>query len=303
MKITFIMLTAALIAVVLATFLCAVAKVNGKRTLRNVSAMLVFMLDVALDAWKQLWAIGGNAHRLMANSELGVGTHDANITKLTDAAITVRHLLYKKGSDNDHIAVSGATDIPLGVVADEATAAELDVTVKLLGKGETKKMVANAAITAGVPVYAAASGKVAPTGSVRVGIARTASAADGDVIEVQDQVPTAANGYTAGQGGAVTQITSSSTGVTVNTLVGQITTVALTTAAAAEERFTVTNSSVAAADVIALSTTYAGNGTPMLSVVAVAAGSFDVVVTNVHASAALNALMVINFAVIKGTAA
>lgn len=297
------MLAAALIAVVLATFLCAVAKVNGKRTLRNVAALFTFYCDGTLDAFKHVCAAPGQAYRLMANSELGVGTHDANITKLTDAAITTRHLLYKKGSDNDHIAVSGATDIPLGVVADEATAAELDVTVKLLGKGETKKMVANAAITAGVPVYGAASGKVAPTGSVLVGIARTAAAADGDVIEVQDKVPSVASGFAAGQGGAVTQITTAATGVTVNTLVGQITTVALTTAAAAEERFTVTNSSVAAADVIALSTTYAGAGTPMLSVVAVAAGSFDVVVTNVHASAALNALMVINFAVIKGTAA
>jgi hypothetical protein len=98
---------------------------------------------------------------------------------------------------------------------------------------------------------------------------------------------------------AVTQITTAATGVTVNALGGTITTVALTTAAAAEEEFTVTNSSVAATDVISLSTTYAGAGTPILSVKGVAAGSFKVVVSNVHASAALNALMVINFAVTK----
>ena len=105
-----------------------------------------------------------------------------------------------------------------------------------------------------------------------------------------------------GPGGAVTQITSSATGVTLNTKRGQITTVALTTAAAAEERFTVTNSKVAATDVIALSTTYNGAGTPMLSVVAVGAGTFDIVVTNVHAANALNALMVINFVVLQGAA-
>lgn len=103
-------------------------------------------------------------------------------------------------------------------------------------------------------------------------------------------------------GGAVTQITTAATGVTLNTFCGQITTVALTTAAAAEERFTVTNSRVAATDVICLSTTYAGAGVPMLSVMKVVAGAFDIVVSNVDA-AAINALMVINFVVIKSTAA
>lgn len=110
-------------------------------------------------------------------------------------------------------------------------------------------------------------------------------------------------GYGTGAGGAVTQATNASTGVTLNKVTGQITTVALTTAAAAEERFTVTNSAVAATDVIVLGTTYDGAGTPMLSVQKIAAGAFDVVITNVHAANALNALMVINFAVIKGVAA
>lgn len=107
-------------------------------------------------------------------------------------------------------------------------------------------------------------------------------------------------GYGTGAGGAVTQITDATTGVTINTPTGQITTVALSTAAAAEERFTVTNAAVGAKDVIAVSTTYAGAGTPAVTVTKVAAGAFDIVVTNLHASAALNALMVINFAVIKG---
>jgi hypothetical protein len=120
---------------------------------------------------------------------------------------------------------------------------------------------------------------------------------------VTSTVSTAANGYATGAGGAVTQATNASTGVTLSKPCGQITTVALTTAAAAEERFTVTNTLVAATDVIALSTTYNGAGTPMLSVVNVTAGAFDIVVTNVHAANALNALMVINFAVIKSVAA
>lgn len=111
------------------------------------------------------------------------------------------------------------------------------------------------------------------------------------------------SGYTTGAGGAVTQITSSSTGVTLSKPCGQITTVALTTAAGAEERFTVTNTLVTATDTIALSTTYNGAGTPMLGTLKQAAGAFDIVITNVHAANALDAVIVINFAVVKAVAA
>lgn len=116
-------------------------------------------------------------------------------------------------------------------------------------------------------------------------------------------VTAAKQGYGTGSGGAVAQGGSSATAVTLDKPTGQITTVALTTAAAAEEEFTVNNSLVAATDIIALSTTYAGAGTPILSVKGVSAGSFQIVISNVHAANALNAAMVINFAVIKGVAA
>lgn len=115
--------------------------------------------------------------------------------------------------------------------------------------------------------------------------------------------PTDYIGYQTGAGGAVTQITSASTGVTLSKPCGQITTVALTTAAAAEEEFTVTNTLVAATDVVVVGTTYAGAGTPIVAVKGVAAGSFKIVITNVHASNALNAVLVVNFAVIKSVAA
>lgn len=112
-------------------------------------------------------------------------------------------------------------------------------------------------------------------------------------------------GYPAagqGDGGAVTQATSSSTGVTLSKRCGQITTVALTTAAAAEEQFVVTNTEVSASDVICLSTTYAGAGTPLLSVKAVGSGVFTIVITNAHASAAFDAAMTINFVVLQAVA-
>jgi hypothetical protein len=114
------------------------------------------------------------------------GVHTDAITRKTDAAITVRHLLYKKGTDGNHIAVSGASDQPIGTVDDEATAAEALVAVQLLGKGPTKRMVASEAINPGVAVYAATGGKIATTGTILVGVSLGTAAADDDVIEVLD---------------------------------------------------------------------------------------------------------------------
>lgn len=104
-------------------------------------------------------------------------------------------------------------------------------------------------------------------------------------------------------GGTVTQITSITTGVTLNTHSGQITTVSSTLAAGAEATFTVTNSKVAATDiVIAHLASTSSAGTPVAVVSAVAAGSFNITIANLHASAALDNTMVINFGVIGGSA-
>jgi hypothetical protein len=112
-------------------------------------------------------------------------------------------------------------------------------------------------------------------------------------------------GYGTGAGGAVTQITSIVTGVTLNAPCGTITTFAASAAAGAEDGpFTVTNSTIAATDVpVVAIKSYAGTGTPQVYVSAVAAGSFAITITNLHGATALNAAIVISFAVIKGVAA
>lgn len=125
-----------------------------------------------------------------------VGVHEGPITKLADAAIADRNLLGKFGSDVDHIAVSGADELPLGVIEDEAAAAEDPVAVAPLGStGRTVKMVAAEAINYGEEVFTAASGKVqdAPTASgtyYRVGRAIQAATTDGDELEVIPYTPT-----------------------------------------------------------------------------------------------------------------
>lgn len=123
-------------------------------------------------------------------SNIAEGTHEDALTRLTDAAITTRHLLYKVGSDANHIAVCGAANIPMGTVPDEASAAEENVALLLLGGAKgSRLMVASEAITAGEQVYTAANGKVqdlpGSTATVYlVGTALTSADADGDLIEV-----------------------------------------------------------------------------------------------------------------------
>jgi hypothetical protein len=110
---------------------------------------------------------------------------------------------------------------------------------------------------------------------------------------------TAGIGYATGAGGTVTQITSRTTGVTLNKISGAITLVsALGSASAAT--FTVTNSTVAATDVIILSQK---SGTDLydLMVTAVAAGSFNISFRTT--GGATTETPVFNFAVIKAVAA
>ena len=113
-------------------------------------------------------------------------------------------------------------------------------------------------------------------------------------------------GYATGAGGAVTQTNIASAGaaspVTLSKRSGQITTLALTTGVGAEEAFVFNNTFLAATDVLVVSTTYAGTGTPAVSVKGQAAGSCTIVITNLHPTAVLNAAVVINFAVIKASA-
>jgi hypothetical protein len=69
------------------------------------------------------------------------------------------------------------------VEADVVTAYD-GVGVRLHSAQGTRKMIASGAITAGNPCYAAASGKIASSGTVYCGIALETSANDGDIIEV-----------------------------------------------------------------------------------------------------------------------
>lgn len=102
---------------------------------------------------------------------------------------------------------------------------------------------------------------------------------------------------------AVTQASSITTGVTCSAYSGVITTVSQTVAAGAEAEFTVTNTLVEATDVVvACIKTHTSAGSFTVATSAVAAGSFKLHLTNLHASTAGNNVLVINFIVLKATA-
>lgn len=113
-------------------------------------------------------------------------------------------------------------------------------------------------------------------------------------------------GYETGDGGTVTQLTNRTTGVTINTMSGAITTNNASLAAEATADFVVTNSNVEITDVplVAVRSGSNGGGT-IVSVISVADGSFTIRVHNgnVAAGTAETGAIIINFAIIKGASA
>jgi hypothetical protein len=107
------------------------------------------------------------------------------------------------------------------------------------------------------------------------------------------------SGYALGAGGAITQATGRTTGVTVDAACGAITLVSAA-GSTSPSSFTVTNSSVVETDVIILSQR-SGTDKYVLLVTAVGAGSFEI--TAYTTGGTTTEQPVINFAVIKAVAA
>lgn len=98
--------------------------------------------------------------------------------------------------------------------------------------------------------------------------------------------------------------TASSGAATLNKTSGKITSEALTTAQNAFYTLTLTNSEIAAADLVFASVASGTNtqGTPMVESITTAAGSVVIRVCNKHATAeALNGTIVVSFLVVKAS--
>ena len=154
-------------------------------------AILILLAVLAAFVWQ------GTARRsnetVLAN--LFEGVHDNSKTYVPDADINTRFLLGKIGTDDNHIALCGVADIPVGPINDEGLANDpLGLAVGLLGHGPTKRVISSEIIAAGEEVFTAANGKVQnrPAGAGTyyfIGIALSTTIGDGDVMELNDCVP------------------------------------------------------------------------------------------------------------------
>ncbi|PTY03090.1 hypothetical protein DB346_07505 [Verrucomicrobia bacterium LW23] len=132
--------------------------------------------------------------RVLCANDVAEGMHYGAITRLSDAAIAARHSLVKVGSDAAHVAVTGVSDIPLGICLDEPAAAEEPVAVALLGAAAgTLRAVASGTVTAGDYVVPAASGAVrtlpVAAGTYYIVGRAIATAASGALVEMDPCVP------------------------------------------------------------------------------------------------------------------
>lgn len=94
--------------------------------------------------------------------------------------------------------------------------------------------------------------------------------------------------------------TASAGAATCNARMGKITSESLTTAAAAEYTLTLTNSEIVAGDfVLASVDALSSAGTPAIGGCTVTAGQVVITVSNVHASAAFDGPIQVNFMVVK----
>ena len=109
-------------------------------------------------------------------------------------------------------------------------------------------------------------------------------------------------GYITGEGGTVAQSSSKSTTVTLNKKCGQITMNGAALAAATTVTFTLTNSTIAATDLLVLNHVSGGTAGSYLLNAQAASGSASINVRNINGSS-LSEAIVIGFAIVKAVTA
>lgn len=157
----------------------------------------------------------------------------------------------------------------------------------------TLAVTGNVAVNTDKFTVAASSGNTAVAGTLAVTGAASFTAA------ALSAGATGGIGYATGAGGTVTQATNRTTGVTINKVTGAITLVSAA-GSATPASFTVTNSAVAATDVVVVNQK-SGTDLYQISVTAVSAGSFRITFNTTGGTTTEQP--VFNFAVIKAVAA
>lgn len=162
---------------------------KNKRYMKNSGGVLAALCGLVAIAAQLLFGAG--------SSYLAANTYDAavdviykKVVRTNDVAVSTRHLLWAEGATpGTTAALATATSVAIGTIDNIEPATGVAQDVLVLGKGPMKKVVASEAISIGDRVYQAASGKVAASGTILIGIADSAAASDGQVIRIKDHAP------------------------------------------------------------------------------------------------------------------
>lgn len=222
-------------------------------------------------------------YRIGANN-IGLALNGAKVVDYATTGVSVTGTALTagpNGATNPTLQVDGSTASAATGVKIVGAAAAGGVAASVISSGTNESLTLDAKGSGTITLNGTATGNVTtPRGLVSTG--------------------TAGIGYATGAGGTVTQGTSKATGVTLDKTVGQITMHNASLAAGVEVSFTLTNSTIAAADVVAACHGSAGTaGAYGVFANAIGVGSCAITVSNLSAGALVEAI-VINYVVIKG---
>lgn len=247
---------------------------NSPITLSSVSGSYSFSLDIsALRTSLDPYYAVGTINSIILNGATS-GTTTLQATSIASGTMTLP-------AATDTVVGKATTDVLTNKTFDTAGTGNV---FKVNGTQITAKTGTGSVVLATSPALTTPSLDVATCTSLS-GTAFVGSSGTGGV------------GYTTGAGGAVTQLTSRTTGVTLNKTTGAIT---LFTAAGSSTpaSFTVTNSTVAANDLIIVNVKSGASNTYITYVTAVAGGSFQITFSATVGTASDTPIF--SFAVIKG---
>lgn len=214
-----------------------------------------------------------------ALSVTGAGT----VTSASASALTVG----PSGATNPTLKVDGSTASAATGLQVKSAAAAAGLALSVISSGTNENLTLDAKGSGTITLGGTSTGNIVATRAIAGALGITSAGA------------TAGIGYATGAGGAVTQITSRTTGVTINKVSGAITLVSAA-GSTTPASFTVTNSAVAATDVVLVSQK-SGTDKYDVSVSAVGAGSFEITFNT--KSGTTTESPVFNFVVIKAVAA
>lgn len=253
--------------------------------------------------------LGGTAagSSLTLQSTSGTGSGDSILVK-TGTNGSKQTASFTQTGLGVNIAGNPIVDLQVGGVGGSNAGFEVSVASNITCQAFNRNSSAYAGLVfdgASVAFRIASSGSnglyLSAAGGVSVGV--NTDPGQGGILAnglLKSQNATAGIGYATGAGGTVTQATSRTTGVTLNTVSGAITLfsqINSAISAATAQSFTLTNSSIAATDVVHV-TQKTGTDLYEIFVTATAAGSCKI--TNYSTGGTTNEAPVFNFVVIKG---